>query len=72
MRVYLVTGAAGFIGSNYVHFLRREAPDVGFARGLADTVAWYSGHRAWWEDILDRKGDPQIDWPDAPAAVPAR
>src|ERR1022692_4534029 len=42
MSVYLVTGAAGFIGSNYVHFLRREEPDarviavdyLGFASNL--------------------------------------
>jgi dTDP-glucose 4,6-dehydratase len=26
MSVYLVTGAAGFIGANYVHFLRRQEP----------------------------------------------
>jgi dTDP-glucose 4,6-dehydratase len=42
MSVYLVTGAAGFIGSNYVHFLRREEPSarvvavdyLGFASNL--------------------------------------
>ena len=26
-------------------------PRVGFAEGLARTVAWYADHRAWWEKI---------------------
>ncbi len=49
MSTYLVTGAAGFIGANYVHFLRREDPDarivavdhLGFASNLPnlDSVA---------------------------------
>ncbi len=28
-------------------------PRVSFADGLADTVAWYLEHRAWWQSILD-------------------
>jgi dTDP-glucose 4,6-dehydratase len=27
---------------------------VGFAEGLAQTVAWYRDHRDWWEPLLDR------------------
>ena len=27
------------------------APEIGFARGLADTVAWYRDHRDWWEPL---------------------
>ncbi|MDI1464529.1 dTDP-glucose 4,6-dehydratase [Catellatospora sp. KI3] len=27
------------------------APRVDFATGLADTVAWYRDHRAWWEPL---------------------
>ena len=23
-------------------------------QGLADTVAWYAGHRSWWEPLRDR------------------
>ncbi|MFP5023347.1 dTDP-glucose 4,6-dehydratase [Pseudonocardia phyllosphaerae] len=26
-------------------------PQVPFDAGLADTVAWYAGHRAWWEPL---------------------
>lgn len=36
--------------------LERElgwSPRVPFADGLADTVAWYLEHRAWWQSILD-------------------
>jgi len=47
-------------------------PSVEFERGLAETVAWFVDHRAWWEDILDRKGDLQIDWSDTSARVPVR
>jgi dTDP-glucose 4,6-dehydratase len=44
MTVYLVTGAAGFIGANYVHFLRDVEPDatvvgidyLGFASNIAN------------------------------------
>lgn len=49
MSTYLVTGAAGFIGANYVHLLRREEPEaeivaldhLGFASNLPnlDSVA---------------------------------
>jgi dTDP-glucose 4,6-dehydratase len=30
------------------------APAVGFDEGLADTVAWYRDHRAWWEPLKAR------------------
>ncbi|MEA2484359.1 MAG: dTDP-glucose 4,6-dehydratase [Thermoleophilaceae bacterium] len=29
-------------------------PDVEFERGLAETVAWYTEHRAWWEPLKAR------------------
>ena len=29
-------------------------PTVPFARGLADTVAWYAANRSWWEPLRDR------------------
>jgi dTDP-glucose 4,6-dehydratase len=32
------------------------APRVPFRQGLAETVRWYAGHRAWWEPL--RAGDP--------------
>jgi dTDP-glucose 4,6-dehydratase len=28
-------------------------PQVSFEEGLADTVAWYIAHRAWWQPLLD-------------------
>ncbi|WP_030675357.1 dTDP-glucose 4,6-dehydratase [Streptomyces sp. NRRL B-1347] len=30
------------------------APLVGFAQGLADTVAWYADNRSWWEPLQRR------------------
>jgi dTDP-glucose 4,6-dehydratase len=30
------------------------APGVPFDRGLADTIAWYRDHRAWWEPLKAR------------------
>ncbi|MCF8048521.1 MAG: dTDP-glucose 4,6-dehydratase [Desulfarculaceae bacterium] len=33
------------------------APEVEFAQGLADTVGWYLGNRAWWERILNDRYD---------------
>lgn len=35
--------------------LRRElgwAPRVGFAAGIAETIAWYGDNRAWWQRIV--------------------
>jgi dTDP-glucose 4,6-dehydratase len=37
--------------------IRRElgwAPTVDFETGLAETVAWYTEHRDWWEPLRDR------------------
>jgi dTDP-glucose 4,6-dehydratase len=37
--------------------IRRELgwePEIPFAAGLADTVAWYREHRDWWEPLRDR------------------
>ncbi|MFD5248568.1 dTDP-glucose 4,6-dehydratase [Amycolatopsis sp. NPDC058340] len=32
------------------------APRQSFEDGLAETVAWYSGNRAWWEPLKNRAG----------------
>ncbi len=29
-------------------------PEIEFEQGLADTVAWYAGHREWWEPLKQR------------------
>jgi dTDP-glucose 4,6-dehydratase len=37
--------------------IRRELgwePRIPFEQGLADTVAWYAGHREWWEPLRER------------------
>ena len=64
MSVYLVTGAAGFIGANYVHFLRRQEPQadviavdyLGFASNLPNLES--AGDRVTFEkmDIADYAG----------------
>ncbi|WET80548.1 dTDP-glucose 4,6-dehydratase [Amycolatopsis sp. QT-25] len=33
------------------------APRKSFEDGLADTVAWYSGNRTWWEPLKNRGGE---------------
>lgn len=66
MTVYLVTGAAGFIGSNYVHFLLSEQPDaevvgvdyLGFASNPANLAA-----------IMDRISFEKADVADAEAML---
>ena len=30
------------------------SPEVDFATGLRETVAWYAAHRSWWEPLRDR------------------
>lgn len=47
---WLVTGGAGFIGSNLVHLLRRERPDVRLV--VLDKLT-YAGNRRYLEDVLD-------------------
>ncbi len=32
-------------------------PQVPFEQGLADTVAWYTQHRSWWEPLRDKASD---------------
>ena len=64
MSLYLVTGAAGFIGANYVHFLRRLEPEsdviavdyLGFASNLPNLES--AGDRVVFKemDIADYAG----------------
>jgi dTDP-glucose 4,6-dehydratase len=45
--------------------IRRELgwePTVPFARGLADTVAWYAANRSWWEPLRDRAPVVEGSW----------
>jgi dTDP-glucose 4,6-dehydratase len=45
--------------------LRRElgwAPEVPFAAGLAQTVRWYAGNRAWWEPLRERRPVQEGTW----------
>ncbi|WP_455132348.1 NAD-dependent epimerase/dehydratase family protein [Microbacterium aurum] len=51
MAVYLVTGAAGFIGANYVHHLLDWEPD---ARVVAVDYLGFAGNLANLEPIRDR------------------
>jgi dTDP-glucose 4,6-dehydratase len=29
-------------------------PQVGWERGVAETIDWYAANRAWWEPLLGR------------------
>ena len=40
------------------------APTVPFDGGLADTVAWYAEHRAWWEPLRGRAPVEETGWRD--------
>jgi dTDP-glucose 4,6-dehydratase len=38
------------------------SPAVDFAAGVAETVAWYAGHRDWWEPLRDRAPVVETAW----------
>jgi dTDP-glucose 4,6-dehydratase len=45
--------------------IKRElgwAPSVAWDEGLADTVHWYAGNRAWWEPLRDRAPVVESAW----------
>ncbi len=49
--------------------IRRELgwePTVPFEQGLADTVAWYTAHRSWWEPLLGRAPVVEGSWSAEP------
>ncbi|MCS7001800.1 MAG: GDP-mannose 4,6-dehydratase, partial [Dehalococcoidia bacterium] len=54
MQRYLVTGGAGFIGSNFVRLLLRERPD---SRVVVLDKLTYAGNLANLRDVLD---DPRV------------
>jgi len=37
-------------------------PEIEFEEGIKSTIRWYIDNRKWWEDILTRSNDLQIDW----------
>lgn len=37
-------------------------PITNFSKGMRETVRWYVENRKWWEDILARSKDLQMDW----------
>lgn len=66
----LVTGGAGFIGSNFVHYWLKEyptksnselgyKPDESFVTGIDKTITWYLDNEDWWRHIMS--GEYQ-DW----------
>jgi dTDP-glucose 4,6-dehydratase len=38
------------------------APQVSFADGMRDTVAWYRAHPDWWKPLLERSPVQESDW----------
>jgi dTDP-glucose 4,6-dehydratase len=45
--------------------LRRElgwAPEVDFADGMRETVAWYAAQRGWWEPLKERALVQETAW----------
>ena len=52
MRTYLVTGGAGFIGSNYIHYMFRKYGDT--IRIINVDVLTYAGNLENLKDIEDR------------------
>jgi dTDP-glucose 4,6-dehydratase len=47
-------------------------PSVRFADGLAQTVAWYRGHGAWWRPLTERLREDRYHWLDRTAGTGAR
>jgi dTDP-glucose 4,6-dehydratase len=39
-------------------------PTIDFAKGLADTVKWYTGNRVWWEPLRARAPVAESGWGD--------
>ncbi|MFH1661479.1 MAG: dTDP-glucose 4,6-dehydratase [Candidatus Falkowbacteria bacterium] len=37
-------------------------PIIEFDKGIRETVRWYANNRKWWEDILKRSDNLQLDW----------
>jgi len=64
----LVTGAAGFIGSNFVHHWRKEHPDDTI---VAFDLLTYAGNRANLDDLGDRLEFVQGDIADEKAVMHA-
>lgn len=60
----MVTGGAGFIGSNYVHYLRDQHPDYEIV--VADKLT-YAGNLA---NLADLAGDPRYHFVQADIADP--
>lgn len=61
MAVYLVTGAAGFIGANYVHFLLGREPG---AQVVAVDYIGFAGNLANLDSVIDRISFEQADIAD--------
>jgi dTDP-glucose 4,6-dehydratase len=38
------------------------APSRGWEEGLAETVAWYSANRSWWEPLRERAPVEETSW----------
>ena len=53
MRTYLVTGGAGFIGSNYIHYMFKKYGDT--IRIINVDKLTYAGNLENLEDIKDRE-----------------
>ena len=52
MRTYLVTGGAGFIGSNYIHYMFKKYGDT--IRIINVDVLTYAGNLENLKDIADK------------------
>jgi len=64
MAVYLVTGAAGFIGANYVRYLLEQVPD---AQVVGVDYLGFAGHMANLHEVSDRIVFQQTDIVDLEA-----
>ena len=58
MRTYLVTGGAGFIGSNYIHYMFKKYGDT--IRIINVDVLTYAGNLENLKDIADKRRLPEV------------
>lgn len=55
MKNLLVTGGAGFIGTNFVYYWLKKYPEESFESGLLKTVGWYLGNEYWWRKLCQEQ-----------------